>query len=221
MRTRIVMLMLAGLLPALATDNVVVIKGGLISPQGDARDLTHTSKGYTLEMGLRMVPEIWGGTVAFMPYAGLVKADGDPKFRAWVKYNDGTVGGPLPAGNYTPGVISTIVDQKYTYNLRGDYAGFDVIYKPWSNLPVHIHTGPILTQYFIERLQPYEVPMGDATTKIGWRVGATYDLDKQWQIGVAFTQTEWHSRSKAVLPYEQGFNPSRPAYLSFTASYGF
>lgn len=221
MRNRIAMLVLAGVLPALAQDMTVVFKGGLVSPQGDARDLTHKSRGFTLEAGLRVYPKAWGGTVGFQPYAGMVKVDGDRDFKAWVKYNDGTVGGPIPTTGYTPDVVESIVDQKYTYNLRGDFAGFDILYKPWDHLPLHIHTGPLLTQYYIERLQPFEAAMGDATPKLGYRAGVSYDLDKQWQVHLTYTQTEWHSRNNKVLPYEQGFNPSRPAYVSLTASYSF
>jgi len=181
-------------LPSSAQDSQLVLKFGLVNTQGDARDMTQKAFGFTLEGGYKFTPAAWGGNVEFMPYVGIVKVAGNPD----------TKGRP------------------YTYNLRGDIVGGDVIYKPWAKLPVHIFTGPVFTQYYIERVQAETLPqMGDRSFKLGWRLGASYDIAKEWQVGVTYTQTEWRSRDVGTIPYEEGFNPSRPAYVSLTASYHF
>lgn len=195
MRALIASLVAAGamVLPLSAQDGKTVLKFGIANTQGDARDMTQKANGFTLEAGYAFTPESWGGNVGFMPYIGIVKVDG----------NSDTKGRP------------------YTYNLRGDFIGADVIYTPWEKAPVHVFTGPVFTQYYIERIQSISPQVGDRAFKVGWRLGASYDINQAWQLGLAYTQTEWRSRDVGTVPYEQGFNPSRPAYISVTASYRF
>jgi hypothetical protein len=180
-------------LPLTAQDAQMALKFGLVNTQGDARDMTQKAFGFTLEAGYVFTPDSWGGAVDFMPYLGLVKVSG----------NRDTHG------------------REFTYNLRGNILGGDLIYKPWDNLPVRIFTGPCFTQYYIERLQSVSPQMGDRSFKIGWRLGASYEVQKNWQLGLAYTQTEWRSRADSDEPYEAGINPSRPAYVSLTATYRF
>jgi outer membrane receptor protein involved in Fe transport len=113
----------------------------------------------------------------------------------------------LPAANPAPG--------KATYQLDGPYAGFDVVYKPWKSLPLTLTTGPSTHVWGVTEQGVPDGRKGDRGLKLAWRAGLGYDLNDAWSLGLKYTQSEWRSTP------DEGIAPSRPAYLSLTASYRF
>lgn len=223
--------------PCRAQENPMVFKLGLVSTQGDARDMTQKSTGFQLEMARSFAsahPDL-----RFEVYGGLVKANGDRGFKPYVLVAAGNGQGTKMLGlaEYDPVKHGSILKIQRSYNFRGTYLGLDCSYQMPTRLPLRVFTGPVLTQYYIERLQPFEEPTGNTSPKVGWRLGLTYDITPSWMVSVSSTFTEFQSRNtneKVPMdptkpsgpmiqkhPYEPGFNPSRPWFLTFSAGYRF
>jgi hypothetical protein len=199
------------------------IKGGFASPQGDSRDMTHDSKGFTFEGGYVVTPKLWDGEVRF--YVGYVKMGGDTKFKPWIQGTDGD-GNPvhMDYGQFSALTASeqkayTITEQKFTYDLTGHTFGIDFAF-PFKAFGKNfsVFTGPSLHQWYVVKTNPKET-LHERNVKTGWRLGTTYKHDEHLEFSLAYTATEW--RSVAEQPFEQGANPSRPCYLSLTAGYRF
>jgi len=201
----------------------VYIKGGFASPQGDSRDMTNKSKGFTFEAGYIVTPTSWEGEVHF--YVGYVKMGGDANYDSWLRGYDPN-GNIVKISNAAYQALPTatqanytILEQKFTYDMTGHTYGVDFVF-PFKvcDKNITVFTGPSLHQWYMVQLNP-KMPIMERNLKTGWRLGTTYRQNEHLEYSVAYTQTEW--RSSSTQPFEQGANPSRPAYLSLTASYRF
>lgn len=181
------------------------VKGGLVSSQGDARDMTNNGRGFTLELGYNGAPESWKG-LQYRVYAGTVSMLGDSAFKPWFRVDPGD---------------GTVLEQKFSYDLRGNFLGFDMIHPiKVGNQSFTAFLGPSLHQWFVTRLNPNEA-QADRNWRAGWRLGLGYPVTKDVDLNLTYVFTEWRSKDSATMPYEKGGNPSRPAYLTLTASYHF
>jgi len=198
------------------------IKGGIVSPQGDSRDMTQDTKGFTFEAGYIVKPTLWPGEVHF--YLGYVKMGGNNKFKPWVK--GAGPDGPfkmdydkfqaMPAsqqGDYS------IYEQKFSYDMTGHVFGMDFVF-PFEacSKKFSVFTGPSLHQWYMVKTNPQQA-ITERNLKAGWRLGGTYRHNDQVEFSVTYTATEWRSTDQEV--FEMGANPSRPSYLSITAGYRF
>lgn len=198
------------------------VKAGFTSAQGNARDMTRNGHGYSVELGTIFSPKDWDG-VQGRVYLGITTMKGDHGFKPWLKTaNHGQI-------LYTdflaldPDVQSadTIYEQRFSYDLRGNIVGFDLMY-PFKvgDRNVTIFTGPSLHQWAVERVSPY-APQADRNFRGGWRLGVSTEVAERTSIELNYVLTEWRSKQSTDMPFEQGANPSRPAYITLTASYRF
>jgi hypothetical protein len=106
------------------------------------------------------------------------------------------------------------------YDLMGIYGGVDVVYTPWRRWPVLISTGPSFHVWNVDEQNTIDNPsQGQKGLKLGWRLGAGYEVNSKLRVELTYTLTEW--RSNGELPYIQGWNPSSPSYFCLKASYSF
>ncbi|GLH71756.1 hypothetical protein GETHLI_02580 [Geothrix limicola] len=201
------------------------VKGGLVSSQGDARDMTNNGHGYTLEFGYTGAPESWKG-LQYRVYAGMVTMPGDAGFKPWLRVDQGNGSEVIPYSEYQAMSASqqssmTVFEQKFSYDLRGNFFGFDMIH-PFTvgSQSFTAFLGPSLHQWFVTRVNP-NATQGDRNWRAGWRLGLGYPVTKDVDLNLAYVFTEWRSKNSATMTYEKGGNPSRPAYLTLTASYHF
>jgi hypothetical protein len=199
------------------------LKAGYANPQADSRDMTHrTLKGFTVEGGYIFHPTSWQGEVrAYFEY---VKMGGDGGYQPWVSGYDakGNQIDHLPYSTYAndPAMSSyTIKEQHFSYDMTGHVFGVDFCF-PFEvqGQNFSVFTGPSLHTWHMVRLSPMRTE-GDRSLKAGWRLGLDYHLSQHMDLSTTYTATEW--RSSSDMPFEQGGNPSRPAYLSITATYKF
>ena len=107
------------------------------------------------------------------------------------------------------------------YDLMGLYVALDFVYTPFERLPVSISTGPIFHTWNVDMVNaPGNPSQGDKGMKLGWRVGAGYDINEKWAVALDFALTEWR-KDKNNTTFIPGFNPSRPAYFTIKGSYRF
>lgn len=184
-------LLILGSAPLAAADGKLVLGGAILTPHGDALDLTRQSmRGWAFHAGYEVQPETHNASFLF--YLGHVKLPG--------KKN---------------------AEPVQTYDLAANVAGVDMIFKPFDRMKaLSIFTGPSIHQWQVEKknIEGY-AGMGQQDWRLGWRMGMGYDLDAAWKVTLSFTQTEW--RSNANEEYVPGLNPSRPAYWSMAAHYRF
>ncbi len=201
------------------------VKGGLALSQGDSRDMTGNGRGYTVEFGTVFAPTRWDGLQARL-YAGVMNLKGDPAFQPWLRVDVGN--GPetmaYTAFQALPDATrqsASVLEQRFSYDLRSTFAGLDIVW-PFTvaDRAVSVFTGPSLHQWFVDRLNPAR-PEADREFRAGWRLGATCQVAEQTQLELAYVQSEWRSKDTTKMPYEKGANPSRPGYLSLTATYRF
>lgn len=166
-------------------DSLMVASAGLCFAQGDAQDLTN---------------RLAGGYTFEVGYQVTPK-DFGPSILFFAGYVR------LPEGNTTAA--------RPTYSLVGPHFGAEFIYKPWDTLPITLATGPALHVWQITQTNSTTGTMGDQGLKIGWRVGASYAVDRQWSIDLKYTLTEWGGGpTEAAQAY-------RPAYITLMGSYRF
>jgi len=184
-------------LQAQETKTNIIASGGMTWTQGSSRDLTQKAiGGYNLEVGYLYHSEEDLG-VGFLLYAG------------WLK---------MPAGSVSPNRASTMPNS--TYQMVSPHAGLDVVYKPFTSVPVFFTTGPSFHVWQVdEKDSTGEPKQGEQGIKLGWRVGTGYEVNKSWSVSLNYTFTEW--RSDSNRDYVQGLNPSRPAYFTVMAHYQF
>lgn len=211
--------------PLAAQDSAFYVKGGLTLSQGDSRDMTQNGHGTTVEVGTVLTPSRWDGLQARL-YTGVMTLKGDSGFRPWVRADVGN--GPeylsyaafqaLPADTRSS---ATILEQKFAYDIRGTFVGADIVW-PFSlaDRAVSVFTGPSLHQWFVDRLNPAQAE-ADRAFRAGWRLGVTCQVAAATQLELTYVHSEWRSKDVTKMPYEKGANPSRPGYLSMTASYRF
>lgn len=183
-------LLLAAGLPALAQapapdDGVFTASAGLAFAQGDAQDLTN---------------KVSGGYAFEVGYQ-IHPKDFGPSVLFFAGYQR------LPEGTPTAA--------RPTYSLVGPHFGFEFVYRPWEALPVTIETGPALHVWQITRTDVTPGSMGDQGLKIGWRLGASYILDRQWSVDLRYTLSEWGGGPASA---NQAY---RPAYLTLMGTYRF
>jgi len=168
-----------------ASTDQLVLSGGLVFAQGNALDLTHKSSG---GYGAEVGYQFSPKDygVDFLIYGG------------WKK---------LVAAKPTP--------ERPTFELTGPHFGFDLIYKPWDNLPITLSTGPSAHVWQVDQQGVAKGSQGDQGIKLGWRAGVAYAINPQWSLGLKYTLTEWRSTPDA------GIAPTRPAYMSLMATYRF
>lgn len=201
------------------------IKGGLVSSQGDTRDMTGNGRGYTLELGYIGAPASWDG-LQYRVYGGMVSIPGDSGFSPWLRVDRGNGSETIPYSEYqalTPSQQSgmAVFERKFSYDVRGHFFGFDMIHSvKVGNIPFNVFLGPSLHQWFVTRVNPNEA-QGDRNWRAGWRVGLGYPVAKNVEVNLTYVFTEWRSKDAATMPYEKGGNPSRPAYLTLAGAYRF
>jgi hypothetical protein len=112
-------------------------------------------------------------------------------------------------------------DSPKLYDLMGLYVGLDFVYAPFERLPVSISTGPIFHTWNVDEVNAAGNPsQGDKGMKLGWRVGAGYDINEKWGVALDFSMTEWRKDKNSTV-FVPGFNPSRPSYFTVKGSYRF
>ena len=112
-------------------------------------------------------------------------------------------------------------DSPTLYDLMGIYVALDFVFTPFERLPVSFTTGPIFHTWNVDMVNaPGNPSQGDKGMKLGWRLGAGYDITENWAVSMDFSITEWRKdrNNNAFIP---GFNPSRPAYFTIKGSYRF
>jgi len=110
-------------------------------------------------------------------------------------------------------------DQPNIYDLQGIYLGLDVVYSPFENLPLSFTTGPSFHTWNVKKAAAIIPSMGETGLKLGWRLGTTYAINKQFSVTLDYTLTEWRIGTSA--PIVPGFHPSRPAYFTVKGNYKF
>jgi len=202
---------------AFAEEDGPRISVGLMAAQGDAATLTKKIwGGYSCEMGYRFTPADYG--VTFMPYVGWGKLPGAKNIPNRATGSLGAPPNSLWGAN--------------TYDLTCWRTGFDIRIQPSTRLPLVIAFGPSIHFWDIQRLGVAEDSFGDTGPKLGWRLGLTYPINAQWEVGAYYTMSEWRSRRNAsTFPGYQddtatpsfidGLNPSKPNYFTFMATYRF
>lgn len=201
------------------------VKAGFALSQGDSRDMTRNGRGTTVECGVVLSPSRWDGLQARL-YLGLMNLNGDRDFKPWYRADVGNGSERISYDAFQALPEDTrknasIFEQRFSYDLRSTFAGLDIVW-PFrvADHAVSVFTGPSLHQWFVDRLNPAQ-PEGDRAWRAGWRLGASCQVAERVQVELAYVQSEWRSRTPNVMPYEQGANPSRPGYISATASYRF
>lgn len=110
-----------------------------------------------------------------------------------------------------------------TYSLTGPHVGVELVYRPWESVPLTIATGPAAHVWQINRTnQPGT--LGDQGLKIGWRLGVSWLVSRQWSVDLKYTLTEWGGGpdgSGAPVHPGDPAGPVRPAYLSLLGTYHF
>jgi len=198
------------------------IKAGFTSAQADARDMTRNGHGYSVELGTVFAPQSWDG-VQGRAYVAITTMKGDHGFKPWLRtanqghilYSDFLALDPAAQSS------DTIYEQRFSYDLRGNVVGMDVMY-PFqvANRKMTVFTGPSLHQWAVERVSPY-MPQPDRSLRAGWRLGLSTEVCERTSVELNYVITEWRSKQSSDMPYEVGGNPSRPAYITLTASYRF
>lgn len=98
----------------------------------------------------------------------------------------------------------------YGANVKTGVIGTDLIYQV-ANTPVTVRTGPMLSSWDVTQKKPptgQSGALGETTWKLGWRIGAEYQITPQWSATAMYGWSTWKS----------GINPS---YLLLQAGYRF
>jgi hypothetical protein len=171
---------------------------GLNISQGDSRDLTQNGLGvesFTGEFGVQF--PLGGTSLNIRPNLGMSKLAG-----------------------------TTSDPRSGVYDMMAIYGALDVVYAPFKKwewaVPVTLSTGPTLLTWNVDELYPPPgggYNQGDKGLKIGWRLGAGYEINSKIRVELTYTLSEW--RSDNTLPYRSGWNPSRPSYFCLKASYSY
>lgn len=134
--------------------------------------------GYGFEVGYDWKPEKDSG-LGWGIQAGFHKADGD-------------------------------TNKAYGADVKTGVIGADLIYQVFST-PVTVRTGPILSSWDVTQKKPptgSTGALGETTWKLGWRIGAEYQITPQWSATAMYG---WSA-------FKAGINPS---YLLLQAGYKF
>jgi hypothetical protein len=113
------------------------------------------------------------------------------------------------------------------YNMMDIYVGFDLVFEPFKqSVPgLTFSTGPSFHTWNVDKIAAFGDPnQGYKKMKLGWRLGAGYRINDQFDVILDFTQTEWriiHTGAPGDGVFAVGFNPSRPAYFALKAVYHF
>jgi opacity protein-like surface antigen len=185
--------------------------GPALSPVGHTKQMTHTTyngiSSFAAEAGLTFY--LPGTGVQVRPNVGHVRMWGDD-----------------------PGTVAANIYER-VYNVRAWYIGFDAVYSPYESLPLSFTTGPSIHSWDVDVATPGDKWLANQQhngMKLGWRIGANYQITDAWGVSMEFTIAEWKNDTRLSDPdvaggalgiYVPGFNPSRPAYLTIKASYTF
>ena len=194
-------------IPLVAQAGPYVAGGLLAAAQDSATSTQQTWGGFALEGGYTLQSRL-GFTIR--PHIGM---------------------GYLPGKKNLPGRDTTTLWGPNSYNQRYLSGGFDLVYSPSERFPVRIFMGPDIHSWNITRVEA-SGKMGTTKARMGWRLGAEYELSAHWSASLAFTQTEWQSitdgkgfpgyKDPTSTPsYLDGINPCHPAYYSLMANYRF
>jgi hypothetical protein len=106
------------------------------------------------------------------------------------------------------------------YDLQGIYLGLDIVYSPFENLPLSFTTGPSFHTWNVVKAAAIIPAMGGTGMKLGWRLGTTYAINKQFSVTLDYALTEWRisPAGSLIIP---GYHPSRPCYFTIKGSYSF
>jgi len=179
---------------------------GFCFAQGHAHDMTQTTWGglgaYNAEVGIAF--KTFDSKVELRPNLGMAR----------ILSKDPTEANPR------------------VYDLVGLYVGFDVAFAPFK-LPIKLTTGPSFHSWDVDQVHSFGAPArGSSSMKLGWRLGIGYEITKKWSVDLTYTLTEWRTLDwDSSYEYEgeevpdwqfvEGFNPSRPSYFMFRATYRF
>jgi len=187
----------------------------LVADDGEKKGMTkYLGIGMALAQGHAhdMTQKTWGGLGAYAAEFGVQFQL--PNTDVYMRPNLGMT--RLLAGNDT----ETHPD---LFDLVGIYVGFDLVYPPFSRLPLALSTGPSFHSWNVDRVNPTGgqiVPQGETGMKLGWRLGATYTINEKFSVTLDYTLTEWR-KVRGTSNFVPGFNPSRPTYFTLKASYSF
>jgi hypothetical protein len=158
-----------------------------------------------------MTQKTWGGLGAFAAEFGLQFKL--PSSNVQMRPNFGVA--KILAGNTTE-------QNPDLYDLMGIYVGFDLVYAPFGHLPLSVTTGPSFHTWNVDKVGAGDEDpnQGSKGMKLGWRLGAGYEINGQFRVDLSYTLTEWR-KDRDNFNFVPGFNPSRPAYFTLKASYNF
>jgi hypothetical protein len=168
----------------------VVLSAGLAFAQGNALDMTH-------------------------------KVSGGYAFEVGYRFRPQDYGVDfLVYGNWKKLPAATASTARSSFELVGSSVGFDVVYKPWDNLPITLATGPSANVWQVEQQGVADGRKGDQGLKLGWRAGLAYECRAGWSLGLTYTLTEWRSTPNNDDP-ALSIGPARPAFLTLMVSHRF
>jgi opacity protein-like surface antigen len=113
------------------------------------------------------------------------------------------------------------------YDMMGIYVGLDLVFEPFKqSVPgLTFSTGPSTHTWHVDKKNAFGDPNQHYKgMKLGWRLGAGYRINDQFDVILDFTQTEWRtikSSDPGGTVWVPGFNPSRPAYFTLKCTYAF
>jgi hypothetical protein len=162
-----------------------------------------------------MTQKTWGGLGAYVAEFGL-------------EFNLPTTTAKLRPNFGMARILSGQPTETYPdlYDLMGIYVGFDIVFEPFKQcLPgLTFSTGPSFHTWNVDKVNAFGDPtQGYKGMKLGWRLGAGYRINEQFNVILDFTQTEWRTLkpNPNSTPHIEGFNPSRPAYFTLKGTYSF
>lgn len=146
--------------------NAWVLSAGLLTPHGDALDMTQqTFRGYAFEVGYAFHPEGYGAS--FLAYCGHL-----------------TLPGKNLPGRATYDMAANLVGIDLVYRVT-DKLPLTVFGGP------SLHQWQV-QQHGVDLSIASQ---GDENWKYGFRVGLGYRIAKDWELTGSFTQTLWRSRA--------------------------
>ncbi|WLT30678.1 outer membrane beta-barrel protein [Geothrix sp. PMB-07] len=143
----------------------IVLSAGILSPHGDALDLTGQSmRGYGFQVGYLASPAGYG--VSFFPYFGHQIMQGKDK-----------------PDQTTYNLASNALGIDLVYKIEGTPVNLFTgpSFHQWQ---VERRGG-----------NPVTANQGDQNWKLGWRLGCKYLINEDWSLSASFTQTQWRSRA--------------------------
>jgi len=104
-------------------------------------------------------------------------------------------------------------------DMKDTWVGVDLLY-PVKRTPLTIFTGPTLNSFDVKATKTGSYP--DTSWKFGWRVGAKYQISKQFDVSAVYNFAEWTKfQTKTAAGATNPTAAYRPSWVTVGVSYTF